>query len=191
MVASPVVWPEDESRWEAQIDRVVKSGARHFVLNAPWQVGLFEQHTKSRLWAGPFCNIANPLAVSCLAAMGFHGVIVSPELGEKALLKLPKHSPLPLGIIIAGHFPLSVSRTLSDAFLLNTPFKSPKGEEAWATAQDHNYWVFPNWRLDLTQKQQALEQAGYRLFVTLNEPVPKEVALKKRPGVWNWEVGLL
>lgn len=186
----PVIWPVDETLWQAQIDGVLKYGARRFVLNAPWQAAFFKKSQKIQLWAGPFCNVANPLAVSQLATLGFYGVIVSPELGEKELMGLPKHSPLPLGIVVSGFFPLSISRTLSDAFLLNRSFKSPKGEEAWVAENDRCYWVYPNWKLDLTQKQRTLEQAGYRLFVTLTEPVPKGIRLKTRPGVWNWNVGL-
>jgi putative protease len=55
---------------------------------------------------------------------------------------------------------------------------------------DGNYWVFPNWKLDLSPKRAALKRAGYRLFVRLTEPVPKAVKLKNRPGLWNWDLGL-
>jgi U32 family peptidase len=186
----PVIWPTDEASWISQIEKVIKSGARRFVLNAPWQIALFKQPKKCRLWAGPFCNVANPLAISSLMELGFHGVIVSPELGEKEMMTLPQHSPLPLGVVLSGHFPLCISRNLSNEMLPNSPFKSPKGEEAWAAANDSDYWVFPNWQLDLTTKQRQLERAGYRFFVSLKESVPKSVQLKKRPGVWNWDVGL-
>jgi putative protease len=51
--------------------------------------------------------------------------------------------------------------------------------------------VYPNWKLDLRSHQKALERAGYKLFVYLIEPIPKDVKLKKRPGLWNWELELL
>jgi putative protease len=51
-------------------------------------------------------------------------------------------------------------------------------------------WVYPNWRLELQDRRRELEQAGYRLFVHLIEPLPDRVALKERPGRWNWDVGL-
>jgi len=35
-----------------------------------------------------------------------------------------------------------------------------------------------------------LQRAGYSLFLHLHEPVPKDIRLKRRPGVWNWTIGL-
>jgi putative protease len=71
-----------------------------------------------------------------------------------------------------------------------TPFISPKGETAWVTAVNGNYWVFPNWKLDLTENKALLEKKGYQLFVHWVERVPKRIALKKRSGLWNWDLGL-
>jgi len=28
------------------------------------------------------------------------------------------------------------------------------------------------------------------MFVHMDEPIPKNVELKKRPGLWNWNTGL-
>ena len=53
-----------------------------------------------------------------------------------------------------------------------------------------DYWVFPNWRLDITEKRNLLEEAGIRMFAHLEEAVPAGVAIKKRPGLWNWKIGL-
>ena len=187
----PVVWPDDAQNQKEQVDAVLKKGARNFVLNAPWQTGFFTQLKNLNLWAGPFCNIANALALKTLESLGFSGAIVSPELGRNDYLLLPKHSPLPLGMVISGNWPLCVSRVLSDQLEIDTSFASPKGEKAWTRKFGSDYWVYPNWILDLKAKQRALERAGYSLFVHLVEPLPKDVDLKKRPGLWNWDLELL
>ncbi len=187
----PTVWPEEEKNLQGLVDRTLKKGARNFVLNAPWQSVFFRSIKGIKLWAGPFCNIANSLSGSVLTAFGFSGVIVSPELGEEDYFKLAKRSPLPLGIVISGNWPLCVSRILSDQLQTCHPFSSPKGEEAWARKYGPEYWVFPNWQLDIREKKAALAKAGYSLFVHLFEPLPKEVRLKRRPGMWNWDIKLL
>ena len=61
---------------------------------------------------------------------------------------------------------------------------------AWVNRQDSNYWVYPNWRLDLTAFRKDLERAGYQRFVHILEPVPRFIELKDRPGYWNWKMGL-
>ncbi|OQX05401.1 MAG: peptidase U32 [Desulfobacteraceae bacterium IS3] len=187
----PVIWPEDESKWDSLIQLALKNGSRNFVLNAPWQTAFFREPGQLSLWAGPFCNIANPLAVKELASLGFSGVIVSPELGAADYLDLPKHSSLPLGIVISGNWPLSVSRVISDQLKTDVPFFSPKGEEAWAAKYGSDIWIFPNWQSDITEKKKELQAAGYSLFVHLSEPLPEKVKLKKRPGIWNWDISLL
>jgi len=187
----PVIWPEDEKNFKELVSRVLKKGARNFVLNAPWQLAFFSMPKKLNLWAGPFCNIVNPLAVKTLASLGVKGTIVSPELGRKDYVTLPKHSPLPLGIVISGNWPLCVSRIISEKLDAQKPLISPKGEESWIKKFESDYWVFPNWKIDISAKKNELEKAGYRLFVHLVEPVPKEVTLKKRPGLWNWDLDLI
>jgi putative protease len=67
---------------------------------------------------------------------------------------------------------------------------SPKGEEAWVRKYGSDYWVYPNWILDIRAQQETLEKAGYSMFVHLAEPLPKGVKLKKRPGLWNWNLDL-
>jgi putative protease len=161
------------------------------VLNAPWQLAFFSMPKKLNLWAGPFCNITNPLAIKTLASLGVKGAIVSPELGRKDYMILPKHSSLPLGIVISGNWPLCVSRIISEKLDAQKPMISPKGEESWVQKFESDYWVYPNWKLDISAKKNQLEKAGYRLFVHLVEPIPKEVTLKKRPGLWNWDLDLL
>jgi putative protease len=186
----PVIWPKEEEGWASLISRALDGGARRFVLNAPWQTAFFREHRQSRLWAGPFCNTANSQALSVLKELGFSGAVVSPELGENELLALPGESPLPLGVVVAGGFPLSIARVLAKNLKPETLFSSPKGEGAWAKQYGSDYWVFPNWKFDLTEKRPALAAAGYELFISMSEPVPRGVELKKRPGIWNWNVGL-
>ena len=186
----PVVWPAQAVRLKEWVDLVGRQGARRFVLNMPWQSVLFESHKRWDLWAGPFCNLANGLAVASLKRLGFSGAIVSPELGKKDYLDLPGQSVLPLGIVLSGNWPLCISRTLSDQVKEGTPFSSPKGETAWAAAYGEDFWLFPNWIIDLQNKRDLLAEAGYAVFVHLTEPVPKTVGIKTRPGLWNWNVGL-
>lgn len=187
----PVVWPDDAGKHQRLVEKVLKNNGRNFVLNAPWQIGLFRNVKGLNIWAGPFCNAANGLAVQTLETMGFNGVVVSPELGQNDFLDLPAQSPLPLGIVMSGNWPLCISRILSEEIQTEQLFTSPKGEQAWVRAYESNFWVYPNWEIDLTAHQGLLQKAGYCLFVHLFEPSPKGVTLKKRPGLWNWDVNLL
>ena len=186
----PVIWPENEKQIHDQVRAAVHKGARYFVLNAAWQIGIFESPRKLNLWAGPFCNLANPLAIASVYNLGFNGAIVSPELGEEDYLRLPQQSPIPLGIVIAGNWPLCVARSITPQIELDKPFASPRGEQAWTARYGPDYWTFPNWKLDLQARKRALQKAGYALFVNIFEPVPKKVKLKKRPGIWNWRHSL-
>jgi putative protease len=186
----PVIWPSAEADTVDRVARLVQAGARQFVLNAPWQAGLFARPEKAILWAGPFCNLANPLALDVLKQAGFAGAFVSPELGRETFLELPRLSPLPLGMVLSGLWPLGLSRVLSEAIDPGQPFTSPRGEQAWARRYDDTFWVFPNWKLDLSGQRGALEKAGYQWLAHLEEPVPRTVRLKPRPGMWNWNIGL-
>ena len=187
---TPVIWPENENSVNEHVQLAINKGARHFVLNAPWQIAFFKKQKSFKLWAGPFCNLANPLAIESAGAMGFNGAVVSPELGAEDYLQLPRHSPIPLGIVIAGNWPLCVARTLAENIQQNKAFSSPMGEQAWATRRSSNYWIYPNWKLNLHAHKKALHKAGYTLFVDLIEPLPKGVKMKKRKGLWNWDTKL-
>jgi len=187
---SPVIWPADEDQYQSLIDQLLQKGSQQFVLNAPWQIAFFQNPQKLLLWAGPFCNLSNPLAINQIKSYGFSGAIVSPELGQAEFLSLPRQSPLPLGLVFSGLWPLCISRILSDRLKTDRPFQSPKGETAWAVQQDANYWVYPNWELNLSAYRKELEQAGYQRFVHLIEPVPRSIEMKDRPGTWNWKIGL-
>ena len=186
----PVIWPETEGDIQDLVAQALKKGGRNFVLNAPWQAALFPHFKDLRVWAGPFCNIANPLAVSTMKSLGFNGVIVSPEMGRNDILKMPQASPLPLGIVLSGLWPLCISRILSSNIQENRPFSSPKGEQAWAVKNGHEYWLFPNWKLDIASHKERLRKAGYRFFIVMHEPVPRKVRMKAREGMWNWKIGL-
>jgi putative protease len=172
------------------VEGLIKKGCRRFVLNAPWQAAFFPYPERLELWAGPFCNISNALAVSWIKSLGFSGVVAGPELGEKDYLSLPRNSPLPLGMVLSGYWPLSLSRILAEGLKTRIPFQSPKGETAWAVEREGLYWIYPNWRLDLTPYRSVLQRAGYRRFIHFLEPLPPKVPLKERPGFWNWKVGL-
>lgn len=187
----PLLFPADETRCRGYVDSAVKKGARQFVLNAPWQIGLFSHPDRLNLWAGPFCNTTNSSAIRELKQMGFSGAMVSPELDRDNFLALPRTSPLPLGVVIQGNWPLAVSRIISPHLSSGALFQSPKGEGAWITRSNDNFYVYPNWRLDLTAHRDALEQAGYVCFVSLVETIPKGVKMKDRPGLWNWHLKLL
>ncbi len=186
----PVIWPENENAVNEHVQLAIKKGGRHFVLNAPWQIAFFKKQKGFKLWAGPFCNLANPLAIESVGAMGFSGAIVSPELGAEDYLQLPRHSPIPLGIVVAGNWPLCVARTLAEDVQQDKAFSSPMGEKAWATRHGPDYWIYPNWKLDLRVHKKTLHKAGYAFFVDLIERLPKGVKMKKRKGLWNWDTKL-
>jgi len=186
----PVIWPDDESRIAGLVGQSLKAGVRRFVLGAPWQMALFNRPKGLDLWAGPFCNAANALCLETFKTLGMTGAFISPELGEADIISLCRQRPLPLGIVLSGHWPLCISRTLADGMRLREPFISPKGEMAWVDQHGPDYWIFPNWKLDLTEKRKPLERAGIELFAHLDEPVPKAVTIKSRQGLWNWTIGL-
>ena len=187
----PVLFVEDAALCQGYITAALKKGARNFVLNAVWQISLFAQPEKLNLWAGPFCNITNATAVHQLQQYGFSGAIVSPELDKDTFLSLPGASVLPLGVVIHANWPLAVSRIISPDLSVKTLFQSPKKEGAWISRSNDTFYVFPDWCLDLTAHRGLLEKAGYTCFVTLQEPVPRGVRMKNRPGLWNWHLKLL
>ena len=184
---SPVTWPSNEEHVISGIRQAIKRGVHRFVLGAPWQMALFEGNKRAELWAGPFCNIANELAIDELKRLGFRGAFISPELGRSDVLSLPSRSSLPLGVVIHGNWPLCVSRIKPENVSVNSPFRSPKGEEAWLMEDSDAIWMFPNWALDLRQEEKRLRKAGYQHFAALIEPIPAGLRIKNRPGVWNWK----
>ncbi len=188
---SPVIWPKDEAAHLALIKGALAKGAKRFVLNAVWQIGLFADPGGLELWAGPFCNIANTAALEMLQTQGFSGAFASPELGMAGFMDLGAAACIPLGVVVDGNWPLAISRIVSDEIKLDTPFSSPMNEQGWVSRRDNAFWVFPGWRLDITSKVSELKRAGYTLFASMEEPVPRQMLLKQRPGLWNWDHDLL
>ncbi|MFH2059745.1 MAG: peptidase U32 family protein [Pseudomonadota bacterium] len=187
----PLLFPEEELLCAQTIERAIRKGAKNFVLNAPWQISLFNNPSQLNIWAGPFCNITNTVTIDCLKTLGFSGAIVSPELDKETFIALPSKSKLPLGVVIRGNWPLGISRVISPDLKIGLPFSSPMGETAWVSKFNNNYHIFPNWMLDLTENQDELTNAGYSMFINIHETIPRSVAMKKRPGLWNWNLNLI
>lgn len=190
----PVIWPGEESAWEKALEQVRSFGANFFVCNAPWQIQLFSDDTargNEEIWAGPFCNTANVLALETLRQMGFEGAMVSPELDEASFLSLPGQAPLPLGMVLQGFWPLAVSRLQAETLQPEKALRSPKGEMAWTRKYGQNLWVFPDWPLDLRAHHGKLEAAGYSLFVHLHEKLPAGMRERPRTSAFNWDLRLL
>ena len=185
----PVIWQNEEGLWRRLIAEARGNGARHFVAGAPWQAALFEG-MEADLIAGPFCNAANALTLGAFARMGFRAAFASPELSRDDLLSLPGQSPLPLGLVIAGFWPLGIARHES-VIRQNEPFASPKNETFWTHVYGQNTWIYPAWPLDMNAHRAELEAAGYSFFATLEEHPPRNLPENRRPGLFNWETGLL
>ncbi len=187
----PVLFPGEEKKCAAYIAGAIKKGARNFVLNSLWQISLFTNPKHLNVWAGPFCNIANSMTVNQIKQYGFSGVIVSPELDQETFMLLPQQSELPLGVVLYGNWPLGISRIISPSLEPGKAFISPKGEMTWISKQNNNYYIFPNWHLDLTSQKEALKKKGFSLFIHMHEPIPEGIRMKDRPGLWNWNLKLL
>ncbi|MDY7000762.1 MAG: U32 family peptidase [Thermodesulfobacteriota bacterium] len=188
----PVIWPNQEKIWARMIQKLLRAGAKHFVLNALGQACLFGSRAKNtRFFAGPFCNTANVLSLQTLKDMGFGGAFLSPELNKEDLLALPRESPLPLGAVTFGRWPLGVSRIEPLSVKPEQPLTSPKGELCWVRRHGQNTWIYPGWGVDLRYKEPLLAKAGYTVFAHLFEKLPKAVPRANRPGAFNWDLRLL
>jgi len=188
----PVIWPSDEEKYTKAINRMIELKAFNFILNSPWHIHLVKKNRNLSIWAGPFCNVSNTLAIGVLKSLGFTGVIVSPELSSEAFLQLPKRSPLPLGIITSGYFPFAVSRIVSDEIKENELFFSPKKEGGFVKKYDDSYYIYPAWELDIKDKETLLKNAGYTLFLRMDERAPSTDKNRKRQkSQWNWNLSLL
>lgn len=187
----PVIWPNEEQAWRELIATAVKNGAKDFVLNAPYQLSLFkEQKDSLRFHAGPFCNISNALALQELHDLGFSSAFVCPELAKDDFLALPAKSPIPLGVVFKGMWPLGISRIIADETPLMSPLYSQKKEICWVRKYDQNYWIFPGWPLDLSKERKLLERAGYSMFLEIQESWPKDVPEPHRISTFNWDLTL-
>ncbi len=187
----PVIWPNEESEYLRLTDLIASRGGKRFILNAPWQIGLFKKRRDLVFWAGPFCNVSNVMTLESLRRMGFAGAFISPELSGEDALALGRQSPIALGAVIKGAWPLGLSRVLSPEIKTCVSLASPKQELCWAVRYDQNYYIYANWALDLYKRREELAKAGYELFVTMREPHPREIPHKERDCEFNWEIGLL
>ena len=189
----PVIWPDEEAGLARLLHEAQRKGARAFVCNAPWQAGFFGAPGPRfpRLTAGPFCNITNAAAVHTLAGMGFADAIISPELGREDALSLPGQSPLPLGIVLDGFWPMGISRHAPMILDEREGFQSPKRESFWMRKYGQNTWIYPAWPLDLTPHAAALSKAGYSTFVSMQEHPPKAIGEVERTSPFNWDLDVL
>lgn len=189
----PVIWPDNAANYEKLISGLWQRGARHFVCNAPWQRGFFPHDLPENadLVAGPFCNIANSLAIQELKRLGFGAAFASPELGGQDLLELPGKSPLPLGLVISGFWPVGMSRFGLAGIEAGEGFASPRKEGFFSRDYFGMSWIFPAWPLDLSAKRKELLAAGYSFFAIMEERAPRDLEARERPGMFNWEAGLV
>jgi putative protease len=186
----PVIWPDEERTWRNLLDMAIGRGARQFVLGAPWQIGLFSRTDRLELWAGPFCNLANPLAMQELAKAGLTGAFISPELSRQDLLALPAAAPLPLGMVLKGLWPLCVSRITPPELKTGQSLHSPKKEGSWLLKSGQTIYHYPAWPIDLEEKTEELQSAGYAVLAHLHTARPKTVARAKRTSSFNWGLSL-
>ncbi|WP_338667359.1 peptidase U32 family protein [Pseudodesulfovibrio methanolicus] len=187
----PVIWPDEDKKYRSLIKEAVRKGAREFVLNAPWQAAYFEDRKNAVLTAGPFCNTANKLALDVLRSLGFSSAIINPELPLEDLQGLAQNPPLPLGFVIKGMWPFGISRFLADAVPFDEAIKSPMNEVAFVRKYGQNNWIFPGWEVDLTKEARTLERLGFKTFVTMLEPWPRNVPRPTRTSEFNWRLKLL
>jgi len=186
----PVIWPDREQSWRNLLSAALKKGARQFILGAPWQIGLFESTARLKLWAGPFCNLTNPLALEELRRTGFSGAFISPELPRSDLLGLPARSPLPLGLVFKGFWPLCVSRIMPPELKTGQPVTSPKKETSWLMQSGQIVYHYPAWPIDLEEQTEELKDAGYALLAQLHLQVPRQVGASQRTSTFNYHLTL-
>jgi len=187
----PVIWPSEEEKWQRWISFALKDGASRFVINSPWQKALFPEKNGLKIWAGPFCNLANPLALSELFESGFSGAFISPELSRNSLLEMPKSSPLPTGIVIKGFWPLCLSRINSPAIKEKSIIQSPKKEISWMIKYHQTIYHYSNQELDLSGFSNELEDAGYTFLARLHQTRPANIPKPKTFSTFNWHNQLL
>jgi putative protease len=186
----PVIWPDEEDACRKTIGQALKLGAERFVLGSPWQVEFFKD-CQVQLVAGPFCNASNAAVLKIYQDLGISGAIVSPELSRGDLLSLAKQSPIPLGVVINGFWPMGLSRWPLAGIRPNQPFTSPMKEVFWLRKHGQNTWLYPGWPLDLSAQQKELQDAGYAWMVHLHEDPPPSLPKVSRASTFNWKLKLL
>ncbi|PIE75255.1 MAG: peptidase U32 [Deltaproteobacteria bacterium] len=188
----PYIWPDEEKKYMEAVKLIIDMGGRNFVVNNLWHAGIIKNLKKLNVWAGPFCNIANSMAVSVFAEKGFSGAFISPELCRDDILSLPKYCELPLGLVIKGYFPFAVSAVMNEDINMDKLFTSPKKEAGFVKKHDSLYWVYPAWELDLSEYKGLFKKAGYSVFVQMHENVPADVfKTLRKTSSWNFNLKLL
>jgi putative protease len=186
----PVIWPDEEAEWRKTVEQALKNGAERFVLGSPWQVAFFK-NSEAELLAGPFCNASNAAELKIYGDLGISGAIASPELSRDDLLALAGQSPLPLGAVLSGFWPMGLSRWPLAGVKPNQPFLSPMKEVFWLRRHGQNTWLYPGWPLDLGQQRKELQAAGYGWMVHINEDPPPSLPKATRVSTFNWKLKLL
>ena len=82
---SPVLWPASEAETAHLIARLLKGGARQFVLNAPWQAGFFERPEDLQLVGGPVLQPGQPVGPGGSEAGGVCRGLCQSGAGKRGL----------------------------------------------------------------------------------------------------------
>ncbi|MDE7469773.1 MAG: U32 family peptidase [Desulfovibrionaceae bacterium] len=185
----PVVWHEDESSFRSLIRHVCRNGAKRFVCNEFMQYSLLPESAIKML--GPFCNISNVATLHLAKECGYTKAIASMELSKEDLHSLARQSPLPLGLVTKGYFPIGITRFSPQGISLDSSFRSALKEDFWVRKYGSSYWFYPAWELDLSSFENELIGMGYSFFVHITEHAPKGVAIVRKQSTFNWNLSLL
>lgn len=181
----PVMWPEDEENWYHLITSLQKKGYKNYIVNSIYHLSLFDTQ-KNNIWLGPYANIANSEIIGIAAKFGVKGVVISPELKREDYLEISQNSPLPLGILVYGLWPYTISRTKHPSVPVFKPIISPKKEKLWIADMGKNFYVYPNWVIDLRKEIPILKKAGFVMFLELHIPLTKTIKKETAPYKFNF-----
>lgn len=185
----PVVWEKEEDTLRSMVHTLIRRGARHFVCNEFFQYALLPEKAEKIL--GPFCNAANIATLSFAKSVGYTKAIVSTELSKEDYSLIAKQSPIPLGIVTRGFYPIGITRFTPVGFNQKHVFTSTQKESFWVRKYGANYWYYPTWELDLSQKEQELQSFGYTFFVHIQEFPSQEYTTTRKTSTFNWDLQLL
>lgn len=185
----PVVWHEDEGSFRSLLRQACKNGAKQFVCNEFMQYSLLPESSIKTL--GPFCNTSNVATLHVAKECGYSKAIVSMELTKEDLQSLARTSPLPLGFVTKGYFPIGITRFSPQGISLDKSFSSALKEDFWVKKYGSSYWFYPAWELDLSAFENELVSMGYSFFVHITEYAPKGVAVVRKQSTFNWHLSLL
>lgn len=142
-------------------------------------------------WQGPFAMPPTPRRWAFWRGWVLRELLPRPNSAARTCWLCPGQSPLPLGLVLDGFWPVGISRFGLLGLKADEPFLSPKGEAFWARQYGGNIWIYPGWPLDLSAKRQELAAAGYSFFAHMQENPPAALLDLKRQGLFNWEGALL